>query len=165
MHGKIARIAPHVNAAMYVTDSEGHKVASAPTARVKRMMDYKSTNHHHHHHEAGERGGEGGGGGGGGGGGTHIAATVKNTVRRLLRRTKSHRDTPSTNSSTNASTMTAAVNGYVAPVCVPTARNKNCNDARRPQPSLPPPSDVYFRRYSRARVRLQVRNLAHKDVY
>ena len=28
-------------------------------------------------------------------GGTHIAATVKNTVRRLLRRTKSHRDAPS----------------------------------------------------------------------
>ncbi|XP_031782708.1 serine/threonine-protein kinase MARK2 isoform X10 [Nasonia vitripennis] len=34
------------------------------------------------------------------GGGTHIAATVKNTVRRLLRRTKSHRDAPSSATAT-----------------------------------------------------------------
>jgi len=97
--------------------------------------------HHHHRHH------EGGGGGGERGGGTHIAATVKNTVRRLLRRTKSHRDAPST----NASTMTSAVaNGH--PIVPPSTRiSRNDYDV------LPPSSNANFKRYSRARVRLQVR--------
>ncbi|XP_029156413.1 transcription factor MYB120-like [Nylanderia fulva] len=136
---------------MYVTESGGHKVAPAPAStRLKKVVDYnKSMNHHyhhqqqqhHHHHQHRHEGGDRGGG-------THIAATVKNTVRRLLRRTKSHRDTPST----NASTMTAVVaNGHVAappPTRIPTARNDTSN-------APPPMSDVYCRRYSRPRVRPQ----------
>ncbi|KYQ55233.1 hypothetical protein ALC60_05858 [Trachymyrmex zeteki] len=123
---------------MYVMETGGHKVAPVPTStRVKKVVDYNKTmnqHHHHRHHESGERGG----------GGTHIAATVKNTVRRLLRRTKSHRDTPST----NASTMTSAVtNGH--PIVPPSTRISRNYD-------VPPPS-TNFKRYSRARVRLQVR--------
>lgn len=149
---KSSRIAPHVDA-MYVTETGGHKVAPAPAStRLKKMVDYnKSINyqqqhhqqqqqqHHHHHHHRHE-------GGGDRGGGTHIAATVKNTMRRLLRRTKSHRDAPST--------MTAVVaNGHAVvppPTRIPTSRNDTCN-------APPPSSDVYFRRYSRPRARPQVR--------
>lgn len=162
---KSGRIAPHVDDTMYVMETGGHKVAPVPTStRLKKVVDYnKSMSHHqhhqhhhqqqhhhqHHHHQEGERGG-------GGGGGTHIAATVKNTVRRLLRRTKSHRDAPST----NASTMTSNVaNGGHAVVALPprarhdvATRNDNCN-------AIPPPSDVPFAgRYSRAR-KLQVREI------
>ncbi|KAF7996031.1 hypothetical protein HCN44_009069 [Aphidius gifuensis] len=79
---------------MYVMESGGHRVAPASN-RIKKV-DYKSTNETSN----------GGNGGGGGGGGTHIAATVKNTVRRLLRRTKSHRDTPSVYPSSITSTST-----------------------------------------------------------
>ena len=140
---KSSRIAPHVDT-MYVMETGGHKVAPVPTStRVKKVVDYNKTmnqQHHHHHH----RHHESGGGGERGGGGTHIAATVKNTVRRLLRRTKSHRDTPST----NASTMTSAVtNGH--PIVPPSTRISRNYD-------VPPPS-TNFKRYSRARVRLQVR--------
>lgn len=129
---------------MYVMETGGHKVAPVPTStRVKKVVDYNKTmnqQHHHRHHEGGERGG--------GGGGTHIAATVKNTVRRLLRRTKSHRDTPST----NASTMTATVaNGH--PIVPPSTRVSRNNYDVVP----PPSSNANFKRYSRARVRLQVR--------
>ncbi|KMR05132.1 map microtubule affinity-regulating kinase 3 isoform x12 [Lasius niger] len=148
---------------MYVTETGGHKVAPAPAStRLKKVVDYnKSMNHqhyhqqqqqhhHHHHHQHRHEGG-----GDRGGGGTHIAATVKNTVRRLLRRTKSHRDTPST----NASTMTAVVaNGHVAvpsPTRIPTSRNDTCN-------APPPSSDIYRRRYSRARARPQVSEKANE---
>ncbi|KYM88435.1 hypothetical protein ALC53_02918 [Atta colombica] len=122
-------------------ETGGHKVAPVPTStRVKKVIDYNKTmnqHHHHHHHRHHESGG-----GERGGGGTHIAATVKNTVRRLLRRTKSHRDTPST----NASTMTSAViNGH--PIVPPSTRISRNYD-------VPPPS-TNFKRYSRARVRLQ----------
>ncbi|KYM95978.1 hypothetical protein ALC62_13426 [Cyphomyrmex costatus] len=133
---KSSRIAPHVDT-MYVMETGGHKVAPVPTStRVKKVVDYNKTmNQHHRHHESG-------GGGERGGGGTHIAATVKNTVRRLLRRTKSHRDTPSA----NASTMTPAVaNGH--PIVPPSTRISRNYD-------VPPPSSN-FKRYSRARVRLQ----------
>ncbi|KAL6266822.1 hypothetical protein P5V15_003651 [Pogonomyrmex californicus] len=125
---------------MYVMETGGHKVAPVPTStRVKKVVDYNKTMNQHHHHRHHEGGGERGGGGG-----THIAATVKNTVRRLLRRTKSHRDTPST----NASTMTPVVaNGH--PIVPPSTRISR-NDY------VPPPSSD-FKRYSRARVRLQVR--------
>ncbi|RLU19253.1 hypothetical protein DMN91_007810 [Ooceraea biroi] len=142
---------------MYVMESGGHKVAPAPTStRLKKVVDYnKSMSHHHHqhhqhhhHHHESERGG-------GGGGGTHIAATVKNTVRRLLRRTKSHRDAPSTNASTMTSTVANGGHAVVMPARARhdvTTRNDNCN--------VPPPSDVPFvGRYSRARVRLQKLNL------
>ncbi|KYN33228.1 Serine/threonine-protein kinase MARK2 [Trachymyrmex septentrionalis] len=124
---------------MYVMETGGHKVAPVPTStRVKKVVDYNKTMNQHHHH----RHHESGGGGERGGGGTHIAATVKNTVRRLLRRTKSHRDTPST----NASTMTSAVtNGH--PIVPPSTRISRNYD-------VPPPS-TNFKRYSRARVRLQ----------
>ncbi|KYN08926.1 hypothetical protein ALC57_18892 [Trachymyrmex cornetzi] len=135
---KSSRIAPHVDT-MYVMETGGHKVAPVPTStRVKKVVDYNKTMNQHHHH----RHHESGGGGERGGGGTHIAATVKNTVRRLLRRTKSHRDTPST----NASTMTSAVtNGH--PIVPPSTRISRNYD-------VPPPS-TNFKRYSRARVRLQ----------
>jgi len=143
---KSGRIAPHVDT-MYVMETGGHKVAPVPTStRVKKVVDYNKTMNQHHHHRHHEGGG-GGGGGGERGGGTHIAATVKNTVRRLLRRTKSHRDAPST----NASTMTSAVaNGH--PIVPPSMRiSRNDYDV------LPPSSNANFKRYSRARVRLQVR--------
>ncbi|XP_076244463.1 uncharacterized protein LOC143185391 [Calliopsis andreniformis] len=71
---------------MRVTETGGHKVAPMPTAKAK-MVEYKTLT------ESCDR--ERGGGGGGGGGGSHLAATVKNTVRRLLRRTESHREPPS----------------------------------------------------------------------
>jgi len=131
-----------------VMETGGHKVAPVPTStRVKKVVDYNKTMNQHHHHHRHHEGGGGGGGERGGGGGTHIAATVKNTVRRLLRRTKSHRDTPST----NASTMTSAVaNGH--PIVPPSTRMS------RNEYNVPPrSSEAYFKRYSRARVRLQVR--------
>lgn len=127
---KSGKIAPHVEGAMYVTESQKQ------STRLKKVVDYnKSMNQHHRHHESGgERGG------GGGGGGTHIAATVKNTVRRLLRRTKSHRDPPSTN---QASTMTAVVaNGHVVvpppPTRIPTATRNEDVCLRRPRYSRRP---------------------------
>lgn len=67
---------------MYVVESVGHKVAPVPCTGVKKV-EYKSANN-----EATAEGLRNGG--------NHLAATVKNTVRRLLRRTKSHRDPPST---------------------------------------------------------------------
>ncbi|KAH0947548.1 hypothetical protein HN011_010369 [Eciton burchellii] len=150
---------------MYVMEAGGHKVAPAPTStRLKKVVDHNKSmsqhrhphqhhqqqqqqqqQHHHQHHRHPHHEGERGGG-------THIAATVKNTVRRLLRRTKSHRDAPSA----NASTMTSAVaNGGHVVLPMParprhdvTTRNDGCN--------APPPPDVPFAgRYSRARVRLQ----------
>lgn len=136
---KSGRIAPHVDT-MYVMETGGHKVAPVPTStRVKKVVDYNKTMSQHHHHEVGgERGG----------GGTHIAATVKNTVRRLLRRTKSHRDAPSTNVST---TTPAVANGH--PIVPPSVRiSRNDYDVVHP-----PSSHANFKRYSRARVRLQVR--------
>ncbi|KAG7201936.1 hypothetical protein KM043_004641 [Ampulex compressa] len=153
IHGIIAPYVDNV-AAMYVMETGGHKVAPAPTTRVKKV-EYKSMNH-----EGVERGG---------GGGTHLAATVKNTVRRLLRRTKSHRDAPST----NAATMTVPINGNPASNVPNVVRNKSNNaydpTARRSQPPLPPPSERQLirkscsRRYSRARGRLQVREKERKE--
>jgi len=165
-----------VDDAMYVMEAGGHKVAPAPTStRLKKVVDHNKSmsqhnrqqqhphqqhqqqqqhhqqhqHHQHRHHHEGERGG-----------GTHIAATVKNTVRRLLRRTKSHRDAPSANVSTMTSTV---ANGGHAVLPMParprhdvTTRNDGCTAA-------PPPSDVPFAgRYSRARVRLQVRERSRK---
>lgn len=137
---------------MFVTETGSHKVVPASITRAK-MVEYKMMN------ETGERGG---GGGGGGGGGTHLAATVKNTVRRLLRRTKSHRDTPSSNTSMIVQTANGNHVNNLA-----TVRNKtnNVNDptARRSQPPLPTSFEQhssrnsYGRRHSRLRVRLQVR--------
>lgn len=136
---------------MFVTETGSHKVVPASITRAK-MVEYKVMN------ETGERGG----GGGGGGGGTHLAATVKNTVRRLLRRTKSHRDTPSSNTSMIMQTTNGNHVNNLA-----TVRNKtnNVNDptARRSQPPLPTSFEQhssrnsYGRRHSRLRVRLQVR--------
>lgn len=135
---------------MFVTETGSHKVVPASITRAK-MVEYKVMN------ETGERGG---GGGGGGGGGTHLAATVKNTVRRLLRRTKSHRDTPSSNTSMIVQTANGNHVNNLA-----TVRNKtnNVNDptARRSQPPLPTSFEQhssrnsYGRRHSRLRVRLQ----------
>ncbi|XP_066591480.1 serine/threonine-protein kinase MARK2-like isoform X16 [Prorops nasuta] len=99
-------------------ETGGHKVAPAPMARVKKV-DYKPN-------ESSERSG-----------GTHIAATVKNTVRRLLRRTKSHRETPST----NAATMTSPPPKPASPVnnAAVVRRNKPSEIlSRRSQP--PPPT-------------------------
>ncbi|XP_053985535.1 serine/threonine-protein kinase MARK2-like isoform X10 [Hylaeus volcanicus] len=128
---------------MYVTETGGHRVA--PVTTKAKMVEYKAMN------DASERGG---------GGGTHLAATVKNTVRRLLRRTKSHRDPP--NANVTATTQTA--NGNHANNAV-TVRNKpnNANDptTRRSQPPLPPSAEQhssrnsYVRRHTRPRVRLQ----------
>ncbi|XP_071582733.1 serine/threonine-protein kinase MARK2 isoform X10 [Temnothorax nylanderi] len=138
---------------MYVMETGGHKVAPVPTStRVKKVVDYNKTMNQHHHHRHHEGGGGGGGGGGGErGGGTHIAATVKNTVRRLLRRTKSHRDTPST----NASTMTPTVaNGH--PIVPPSTRiSRNDYDVPPPSSNANSRFNANFKRYSRARVRLQ----------
>ncbi|KAM0725724.1 hypothetical protein ACS0PU_008450 [Formica fusca] len=131
---------------MYVTETGGHKVAPAPASTRLKKVDYNKSmiyqhhhhpqQHHHHHQHRHE-------GGGDRGGATHIAATVKNTMRRLLRRTKSHRDTPST----NASTMTPVVaNGHAVvppPTRIPT-RNDTCS-------AVPPSSDNYLRRRQRAR--------------
>ncbi|XP_076669557.1 serine/threonine-protein kinase MARK2 isoform X6 [Andrena cerasifolii] len=135
---------------MYVTETGGHRVAPMPTAKVK-MVEYKMfTDDSEHERERG------------GGGGTHLAATVKNTVRRLLRRTKSHRDAPST----NATDTTQPSNGN-QPNNQATLRNKpnNANDPnqRRSQPPLPPTIEQhssrnsynYNRRHPRLRVRLQ----------
>lgn len=77
-------------------ESGGHRVAPASN-RIKKV-DYKSPNETTNERSNGVNGG--------GGGGTHIAATVKNTVRRLLRRTKSHRDTPSVYPASITSTST-----------------------------------------------------------
>ncbi|XP_076177672.1 uncharacterized protein LOC143151977 [Ptiloglossa arizonensis] len=132
---------------MYVTETGGHRVA--PVTTKAKMVEYKAMN------ETTERGG-------GGGGGTHLAATVKNTVRRLLRRTKSHRDAPAVNVTTNTTTQTTHGNHANNIVNV---RNKpnNANEpnARRSQPPLPPSfeqhsrGNSYVRRLSRPRVRLQ----------
>uniref|UniRef100_A0A6V7JY23 Uncharacterized protein n=1 Tax=Bracon brevicornis TaxID=1563983 RepID=A0A6V7JY23_9HYME len=65
---------------MYVMESGGNRVAPALKHQIKKV-DYKTTNDGHTEHVNS--------------GGTNLAATVKDTVRRLLRRTKSHRDTPS----------------------------------------------------------------------
>ncbi|XP_078049735.1 uncharacterized protein LOC144476530 [Augochlora pura] len=141
---------------MYVTETGGHKVAPMPSAKAK-MLDYKPMN------DPSDRGG---GGGGGGGGGSHLAATVKNTFRRLLRRTKSHRDPPSTIPATIPGTGTPrSINGTPANNAV-TVRNKpnNANDpiARRSQPPLPPSNSQhpartsYSKRHTRPRVSLQV---------
>lgn len=149
---KVSNIAAQVDiVGMFVTETGSHKVVPASITRAK-MVEYKVMN------ETGERGG----GGGGGGGGTHLAATVKNTVRRLLRRTKSHRDTPSSNTSMIMQTTNGNHVNNLA-----TVRNKtnNVNDptARRSQPPLPTSFEQhssrnsYGRRHSRLRVRLQVR--------
>ncbi|XP_017876070.1 serine/threonine-protein kinase MARK2-like isoform X13 [Ceratina calcarata] len=135
---------------MFVTETGGHKVAPAPTARAK-MVEYKAMNENSER----ERGG--------GGGGTHLAATVKNTVRRLLRRTKSHRDAPTT----NANAITQTENRANILPAVTTVRNKannNANDptVRRSQPpTLPPTFEQHStrnnatRRHTKFRVKLQ----------
>ncbi|XP_043257061.1 serine/threonine-protein kinase MARK2-like isoform X11 [Colletes gigas] len=131
---------------MYVTETGGHRVAPVPAKT--RMVEYKTMN------ETSE--------GRGGGGGTHLAATVKNTVRRLLRRTKSHRDAPQV----NVTAATQTQNGNHANHTAVTVRAKpnNANDTaqRRSQPPLPPSSfeqhssrNSYVRRVSRPRVKLQ----------
>ena len=126
-------------------------------------------------------GGVGGGvvetrGGGGGGGGTHIAATVKNTVRRLLRRTKSHRDTPSAppvNFPVNRNSTVAAnspnnptmVNKNLTPRITPAInepRVKRSEQQQQPPPSAPSHQQRIRgvrdnARNSRPRARLQVR--------
>ncbi|XP_076657852.1 uncharacterized protein LOC143361977 [Halictus rubicundus] len=129
---------------MYVTEG-GHKVAPMPTKA--KMLDYKTMN------EPGDRGG-GGGHGGGGGGGAHLAATVKNTFRRLLRRTKSHRDPPSTIPAMVTNTGTGATRPPIGntPNNTVSIRNKlpNANDplARRSQPPLPPSNSQHPARTS-----------------
>lgn len=103
---------------MYVMESGGHRVAPVPT-RLKKVVDYKSGN---------EAAVVSGGVHGGGGnvvesrGGTHIAATVKNTVRRLLRRTKSHRDAPSIPSAVLPINRNSTI---TAPTTNPVPANKN----------------------------------------
>lgn len=137
---------------MFVTETGSHKVVPASITRAK-MVEYKVMN------ETGERGG----GGGGGGGGTHLAATVKNTVRRLLRRTKSHRDTPSSNTSMIMQTTNG--NQNVNNLAIVRNKTNNVNDptARRSQPPLPTSFEQhssrnsYGRRHSRLRVKFQVR--------
>ncbi|XP_015433048.1 PREDICTED: serine/threonine-protein kinase MARK2-like isoform X2 [Dufourea novaeangliae] len=137
---------------MYVMETGGHRVAPMPVVKAK-MVEYKTMNE-----TGGERVGSGGGG-------THLAATVKNTVRRLLRRTKSHRDAPSSN---NAATVPVQIpNGNQNHGNrIPTLRNKppnNANEptARRSQPPLPPSfaqnssRNSYAKRHSRPQVRLQ----------
>lgn len=139
---------------MYVMESGGHRVAPASN-RIKKV-DYKSTNETSN-----------GSNGGGGGGGTHIAATVKNTVRRLLRRTKSHRDTPcvypssitSTSTITNCKTITLPApvattlvtqltnieksKTIGATITTRTSINQSDSTVRRSQPPPPAPSSQY----------------------
>ncbi|CAG5100787.1 Protein of unknown function [Cotesia congregata] len=135
---------------IHMMESSGHRVA--PTNNLLKKVDYKPNE------SVNERSN-----GGGGGGGTHIAATVKNTVRRLLRRTKSHRDTPSVYpaSITANGTTTVVTTKATTPIIpaipnVPPVTNSkgtaviknnvNPNDGsvqRKSQPPPPAPSSQY----------------------
>ncbi|XP_034944669.1 serine/threonine-protein kinase MARK2 isoform X12 [Chelonus insularis] len=151
---------------MYVMESSGHRVA--PANQQVKKIEHKTTNEN-----SNERNG---------GGGNHIAATVKNTVRRLLRRTKSHRDTPSvylapitSTSTTTTPTITTTANATAVTNPKPMPANKanaitNTNDGnlRRSQPPPPPAPSAQYResstgkynnsaskRYSRIKSRLK----------
>ncbi|XP_074095272.1 serine/threonine-protein kinase MARK2 isoform X13 [Cotesia typhae] len=142
---------------IHMMESSGHRVA--PTNNLLKKIDYKPNESINHNERS-----NGGGGGGGGGGGTHIAATVKNTVRRLLRRTKSHRDTPSVYSASitaNGTTTNGVTTKPITPIIpaisnvTPVTNSKgtaiiknnvNSNDGsvqRKSQPPPPAPSSQY----------------------
>jgi hypothetical protein len=103
-----------------------------------------------------------------GSGGTHIAATVKNTVRRLLRRTKSHREGPTATAiAATTTTTTTTATATPSPVTQPrvgSAQPQAVSATKRTEPRkavrLAPTRESVREgpRYARTKLHHQVRS-------